>query len=81
MGDSDDDGEDDFEGFTLREIVKGDEFDIDLNIVVQNQELIRQFSPEISSSSDLNRSGSGNEELLEANDADLPVVVGPSKAK
>ena len=81
MGDSDDDGEDDFEGFTLREIVKGDESDIDLDIVVQNQELIRQFSPEISSSSDLNRSGSGGEELLEANDAELPVVAGPSKAK
>ena len=81
MGDSDDDGEDDSEGFTLREIVKGDESDIDLDIVVQNQELIRQFSPEISSSSDLNRSGSGCEELLEANDAELPVVAGPSKAK
>ena len=81
MGDSDDDGEDDFEGFTPQEIVKGDESDIDLNIVVQNQELIRQFSPEISSSSDLNQSGSGSEELLEANDADLPVVAGPSKAK
>ena len=81
MGDSDDDEDDDFEGFTLREIVKGDESDIDLDIVVQNQELIRQFSPEISSSSDLNRSGSGGEELLEASDADLPVVAGPSKAK
>ena len=81
MEDSDDDGEDDFEGFTLREIVKGDESDIDLDIVVQNQELIRQFSPEISSSSDLNRSGSGGEKLLEANEADLPVVPGPSKEK
>ena len=68
MGDSDDDGEDDFEGFPLREIVKGDESDIDLDIVAQNQALIRQFSPEISSSSDLNRSGGGSEELLEAND-------------
>jgi len=81
MGDSDDDGEEDFEGFTLQEIVKGDESDIDLDIVVQNQELIRQFSLEISSSSDLNQSGSGGEELLEANDADLPGVAGPSKAK
>ena len=54
MGDSDDDGEDDFEGFPLQEIVKGDESDIDLDIVAQNQALIRQFSPEISSSSDLN---------------------------
>ena len=81
MGDSDDDGEEDFEGFTLQEIVKGDESDIDLDIVVQNQELIQQFSLEISSSSDLNQSGSGGEELLEANDADLPGVAGPSKAK
>ena len=79
MGYSDDDGKDDFEGFTLQEIVKGDESDIDLDIVVQNQVLIRQFSLEISSSSDLNRSGSGGEELLEANDADLPGVA--SKAK
>ena len=54
MGYSDDDGKDDSEGFTLQEIVKGDESDIDLDIVVQNQELIRQFSPEISSSSDFN---------------------------
>ena len=54
MGDSDDNGEDDFEGFTLRGIVKGDESDIDLDIVVQNQELLWQFSLEISSSSDLN---------------------------
>jgi len=68
MGDSDD-GEDDFEGFTLWEIVTGEESDIDLNIVVQNQKLIWQFSPEISSSSDLHRSGSGGEELLEANEA------------
>ena len=81
MGDSDDDGEDDFEGFTLREIVKGDVSDIDLDIVAQNQALIRQFSPEISSSSDLNRSGSGGEELLEANDVNLPVVAGQSKVK
>ena len=81
MEDSDDDGEDDFEGFTLRGIVKGDESDIDLDIVVENQECLRQFSPEISSTSDLNRSGSGSEELLEANDADLPVVAGSSKAK
>ena len=43
MGDSDDDGEEDFEGFTLQEIVKGDESDIDLDIVVQNQELLWQF--------------------------------------
>ena len=41
MGDGDDDGEDDFEGFTLQEIVKGDKSDIDLNIVVQNQALLR----------------------------------------
>ena len=81
MGDSDNDGEDDFEGFTLQEIVKGEESDIDLDIAAQNQELIRQFSQEISSSSDLNRSGSGGEELLGANDADLPVVAGPSTAK
>ena len=80
MGDSDD-GEDDFEGFTLWEMVTGEESDIDLNIVVQNQELIWQFSPEISSSSDLHRSGSGGEELLEANEADLPVVPGSSKEK
>ena len=61
--------------------VTGEESDIDLNIVVQNQELIWQFSPEISSSSDLHRSGSGGEELLEANEVDLPVVPGPSKEK
>ena len=54
MGYSDDDGKDDFEGFTLQETVKGDESNIDLDIVVQNQVLIRQFSLEISSSSDLN---------------------------
>ena len=64
MGNSDDDGGEDFEGFTLHEIVKGDESDIDLNTVVQSQQLIQQFSPEISSNSDLNWSGSGGEELL-----------------
>ena len=34
MGDSNDEENDDFEGFTLREIVKGDESDIDLDLVI-----------------------------------------------
>ena len=34
VGDSDD-GEDDFEGFVLEEIVKGEESDIDLDVLVQ----------------------------------------------
>ena len=43
MGDSDDDSDTPFRGFILEEVVKGDELDIDLG-VVQQQDLREDFS-------------------------------------
>ena len=42
MGNSDDDDEEAFEGFTQRELVKGEESDVDLDLVVQ-QDASRRF--------------------------------------
>ena len=44
MGDSDDDSDTPFHGFTLEEVVKGDELDIDLGVVIQQQDLREDFS-------------------------------------
>ena len=68
MGNSDDDDEEAFEGFTLRELVKGEESDVDLDLVVQ-QDASQRFNND-------DESESGGEE-----DADLPVAAGPSQAK
>lgn len=70
MGNSDDDDEEAFEGFTLRELVKGEESDVDLDLVVQ-QDASQRFNDD-----DDDESESGGEE-----DADLPVAAGPSQAK
>ena len=43
MGDCDSES-DDFEGFTLREIVKGEESDIDLDSVVRDEQLLEHFA-------------------------------------
>ena len=67
MGNSDDDDEEAFEGFTQCELVNGEELDIDLNLVVQQ---------DTSQRSDNIESESGGEE-----DADLPVAAGPSQTK
>ena len=65
MGNSDDDDEEAFEGFTQYELVKGEELDIDLNLVVQQ---------DTSQWSDNKESESGGEE----DDADLPAAAGLS---
>ena len=70
MGNSDDDDEEAFEGFTLRELVKGEESDVDLDLVVQ-EDASQQFNSDVDDESE-----SGGEE-----DADLPVAAGPSQAK
>ena len=44
MGDSDDDSDTPFRGFILEEVVKGDELDIDLGVVIQQQDLREDFS-------------------------------------
>ena len=68
MGNSDDNNEEAFEGFTLRELGKGEESDTNLNLVVQ-QDASQQFNNH-------NESESGGEE-----DADLPGAAGPNQAK
>ena len=89
MGNSDDDDEEAFEGFTQRELVKGEESDVDLDLVVQ-QDASRRFgnydddlvvqqdtSQRFDNYDDDDDSESGGEE----EDADLPVAAGPIQAK
>lgn len=79
MGDRDSDDAVDFEGFTLREIVREDgESDIDLQLVVCYGQLEQQLESNNSDSSDSNQNKSGCEENGEL---DLPVAVGPSAPK
>ena len=76
MGNSDD--ESDFEGFTVDEINKADESDVDLDIVVNNDQLHANLESTSQSGSDQNPN-----ELSENtnSDADLPTAVGPSVRK
>ena len=69
VGDSNN-GEDDFEGFVLEEIVKGEESDIDLDVLVQADRLFDSdsFSKESESES-------------RDDDERLPEVVRPSKKR
>ena len=69
VGDSDD-GEDDFEGFVLEEIGKGEESDIDLDVLVQADRLFDSdsFSEE-------------SENESRDDDKRLPEVVPPSKKR
>ena len=75
MGDSDSDSDDCFEGFTLREIVKGDESDIDLDVIVRDEQLTEHFGAE-DGSDDHSESGDDKEA-----DVVLPTVAGPSQPK
>ena len=73
IGNSDDEDGQDFEGFTVQEVVKGDESDIDLDVMVQNQDLLNNF---------LTDSASYDNAIAdEQSDVDLPAVPGPSRVR
>ena len=76
-GESDDD-EEDFHGFTLEEVTKGEESDVDLDTVVRGQ--ILQSDNELSedNSSD---NGRGDERDSANDDDDLHVPCAPRKRK
>ena len=74
MGNSDDDEDDVFEGFTLEEITKKDESDIDLDIVVNYDE---QMSSDTDSGDDVGEVDSVGQV---DSDLDLPILA-PRKKK
>ena len=63
MGDSDDDSDTPFRGFTLEEVVKGEKSDIDLRVVVRQQDLREDFSDISSVSASEVSSSEGNTEI------------------
>lgn len=75
MGDSEDE-ESDFEGFALHEVDGGDESDVDLDLVVNNDRILANFNEEIEDSGE-------NVSDFEEGDSDteLPVAAGPSQRK
>lgn len=70
MGDSDDDSDTPFRGFTLEEVVKGDESDIDLGVVVRQEDLREDFS-DISSVSPVSASEVSSSE----GDTEMPTLA------
>ena len=71
MGDSEDE-KSDFEGFSLHQ-VDGDESDVDLDLVVNNNHVLAKFDLE----SEVNDEGVVKEDAVES-DMELPVAAGPS---
>ena len=74
FADSDSEGE--FEGFTLEDLRKGEESDIDLDLIVKEGQLDSDFFENLSVSS----VSTDSSEDSDAN-ADLPQAVGPSRIK
>ena len=76
VGESDDD-EEDFHGFTLEEVKKGEESDVDLDVVWEG---ILQLDNELSDDS-FSDNGGGNITDSASDDGDLPVPRAPRKRK
>ena len=73
MGDSDSDNESVFEGFTLEEINKKDEPDVDLDVVVNNDRLLEEMDESDSV---------GEADSSESSESDiLPPIATPSKRR
>ena len=76
MGDSEDE-ESDFEGFSLHQVNgDGDESDVDLDLVVNNDHVLVKFDSE----SEVSDEGVVKEDAVES-DMELPVAAGPSQRK
>lgn len=71
MGESDSD-EGGFEGFSLDEINKKDESDIDLDVVVNDEQLLREFESSDSDRDSDNHGDSGDSDII------LPVLAAPN---
>ncbi|KAK7105748.1 piggyBac transposable element-derived protein 4-like [Littorina saxatilis] len=71
MGESDSD-EGGFEGFSLDEINKKDESDIDLDVVVNDEQLLREFESSDSDRDSDNHGDSGDSDMI------LPVLAAPN---
>ena len=77
MGDSDNE-EGDFEGFTIDDMPKQSESDIDLDLVVNNDHLLAKF--ESGSDGDFSSEADGGDGGDDS-DVPLPTAVGPTKKK
>ena len=73
VGDSEDDSDSSFHGFELREVVKGDESDIDLDAVV-GQQTLRELDADFSDTS-------SSSESVSSDSDGLAVVRPPKKRK